>query len=376
MRTAHFFIDNLNIGGFQRLCLDQSYEFAAEGHNVEIHILDDIPNSNSTNFVNLERSIISRLNISISYLSSSHRGQIRMASNILRSVGKDDLVISHSLRATVVLWVSKRLVRTGHPFITTIHQLPSLSAPFQRTRRLLYAQLSPLLTAYSNAVKRDWDSRVSKSLLFRLFLSKEISVLRNGIYLSRLPNNQGESVMPAAKRIIYLGRNTGWKGIDILLRYVELESLHDFDILLMLPEIDPKWEQELREKFGNRIQISVGRTLSSYTPRAGDVHFYAAQYGPNARFVESISLNCLEMAALGVPSVVTSGGLETWPDLAKMNVFAECDWKNLDATSAVIRQLSDLRFTTSTITNIRELVNIKQNVQKIELSLRKLSLNN
>lgn len=376
MRTVHFFIDNLAIGGFQRLCLDQSYEFATAGHKVEIHVLNDVPDSISNSFVNLEATIITRLNISISYLSSSHRRQIRMTSDILRRVGVGDLVISHSLRATVVLWVSKRLVRTSYPFITTIHQLPSLSAPFQRTRRLIYAQLTPLLVAYSNAVKRDWDSRISKTFLFRLFLKKEISVLRNGIYLNRLPHHKGESALPEAKRIVYLGRNTGWKGIETLLRYATLESLQTFGILLMLPKMDATWKEELREKFGERIEFSVGKTLSNYKPRAGDVHFYAAQYGPKARFVESISLNCLEMAALGVPSVVTRGGLGTWPELAKMNVFAECDWNNLDATSSVIRQLSDLSFSPSNITEIREIVNIKHNVEKIDLVLSNLIFNN
>jgi glycosyltransferase involved in cell wall biosynthesis len=287
----------------------------------------------------------------------------------LKNLKGADLVVSHSLRATVVIRVCKILSRNGFPFITTIHQLPSLSAALQRTRRLIYAQLSPLLTAYSTAVKSDWDSRVSESFMFRKLLNKEISVLRNGIYLNRLPAYQNAPEFSASKRLVYLGRNTGWKGIETLLRYATLESLQDFNILLMLPEIDLSWESELREKFGGRISISVGKTLSSYIPQVGDVHFYAAQYGPNAKFIESISLNCLEMAAIGVPSVVTRGGLGTWPELAEENVFVECDWKDVIATSNKIRQASNLKFTSLTISNIRELVNIRNNVKKIEYLL-------
>ena len=369
MRTVHFFIDNLAIGGFQRLCLDQSYAFAAAGNKVNIHVLSEVSHLNSNTFVNLEKSIISKFDISINSLSSSHLGQLKKTSQILGSVESDDLVISHSLRATVILWFSKHTLRKKTLFITTIHQLPTLSAPIQRTRRFIYSQFSPILTAYSTAVKNDWDSRVLKNYLFRIFFRKQISVLRNGIFLDRLPRSAQYTEIQTSKRLVYLGRNTGWKGIETLLRYATLDSLQDFEILLMLPEIDITWEKELRNKFGGRIEISTGKTLSSYVPRNGDVHFYAAQYGPNAKFIEGISLNCLEMAALGVPSLVTSGGLGTWPDLEEKKIFVECEWDNLNETSDKIRLTSELIFSSLAINEICKLVDIKNNISIIEASL-------
>ena len=36
---------------------------------------------------------------------------------------------------------------------------------------------------------------------------------------------------------------------------------------------------------------------------------------------ESISINCLEMACVGVPSFVTMGGLHTWQDLESSQIF-------------------------------------------------------
>jgi hypothetical protein len=133
----------------------------------------------------------------------------------------------------------------------------------------------------------------------------------------------------------------------------------------MLPEIDKVWEQELRDRFGNRIELVIGKTLSSYTPRNGDVHFYAAHYGPRAKFIESISLNCLEMAALGVPSLVTKGGVGTWPDLTETNIFIECNWCDLDETCKKILCASELKFAPATIQRIRNLVDIQNNVSKI-----------
>lgn len=365
MAIVHFFVDNLNVGGLQRLCVDQSYSFAERGYTVQIHCLTPVPDKNFNSFINLEHTKIAKLDIVISSISSNHLYQLKNTVKILKSLKTDDLLISHSLRATVVIWISRLISRSKHSFITSIHQLPSLSATFQRNKRIHYAQFSPVLSAYSHAVKLDWESRLSQSLYFKFFLRKKIDVLRNGIFLDRLPTSVEQEVYKHTSRLVYLGRNTGWKGITTLLDFAELDSLRHFQILFMLPEIDKVWEQELRDKFGSRIELVIGKTLSNYTPRDGDVHFYAAQYGPRAKFIESISLNCLEMAALGVPSLVTKGGVGTWPDLTETNVFIECDWSDIDDTCQKILYASELKFTPATIQRIRDLVDIQNNVSKI-----------
>ena len=189
--------------------------------------------------------------------------------------------------------------------------------------------------------------------------------MRNGIYLDRLPALMEKETSNSSKRLVFLGRNTGWKGISTLLDYAENVSLQHFGILLILPEIDKAWEQELRDRFGTRIELIIGKSLASYTPRDGDVHFYAAQYGADARFIESISLNCLEMASMGVPSLVTQGGVGTWPDLSEANVFIECNWGEIDETCKKILIASDLKLTSQAIKSIRGLVDIQNNVSEI-----------
>jgi glycosyltransferase involved in cell wall biosynthesis len=373
MATVHFFIDNLSMGGFQRLCLDQAYYFANEGYEVEIHSLTQMPAKTSSSFINLESSQIAESTLKISTISPNHFFQLINTLKILKRLNRDDLVISHSLRATAVLWIARLIARSSNPFLTSIHQLPSLSAPFQRTKRFLYAQLSPILTAYSQAVKDDWDSRLSKGILRKIFLRKEIVVLRNGIFLNRLPFRQEESAPEQSKRLIFLGRNTGWKGVSTLLEFVEMPPLQDFKILIMMPEIDKSWEEELRARFDGRIELVIGKTLSSYKPIYGDVHFYAAQYGSEAKFVEAISLNCLEMASLGVPSLVTKGGVGTWPELVKTGIFVECDWGALDDTCRKVVVASEMTFSPQTIQAIRNLVDVRNNVSRLVESLVHIS---
>ena len=126
MSTVHFFIGNLNVGGFQRLCLDQSYAFSERGYKVQIHCLSDLPTGSSNSFVNLERSRISLFDIKVSTISTSHFNQLKNTSKILKSLEVDDLIISHSLRASAVLWISRFYAAVGCPFITSIHQLKSV----------------------------------------------------------------------------------------------------------------------------------------------------------------------------------------------------------------------------------------------------------
>jgi hypothetical protein len=133
----------------------------------------------------------------------------------------------------------------------------------------------------------------------------------------------------------------------------------------MLPEIDSRFRSEIQERFGSRVEVVVGKSISSFNPHPGDVHFYAAQYGGNAKYIESISLNCLEMAAVGVPSVVTSGGLGTWLDLKDQEIFFECDWADTHATVEKILRASEMQYDTSALELIRNQVSIEANVNSL-----------
>lgn len=366
MNQVHLFIDNLNIGGFQRLCLDQAYAFCEMNYSVAIHSMSALPDPSVKSFLSIERDLISKFGIRIESISSTHIRQIASTRRILQNHTADDLIISHSLRATVVIFVASLFLYRRTFFTTQIHQLPTLSAPIQRFRRFVYAQLSPNLVAYSEAVKKDWDSRVINFPIFiRWVFRKPIQVVRNGIYLDRIPDFAHPSESKAGSRLIFLGRNTGWKGIGTFLHYAEHPDLLHFKVLLMLPNIDTTFEQELKARFGTRLEIALGKSIATFIPEEGDVHFYAAQYGGKAKFIESISLNCLEMAAAGVPSVVTSRGLETWKDLVGTGIFFECDWTNSVDTAKKILEASESRKSYLELEQIRSKIDVKSNIHAL-----------
>jgi glycosyltransferase involved in cell wall biosynthesis len=263
-----------------------------------------------------------------------------------------------------------RILKTLHCFKgtinTTLHQLPGLSHKSQRVKRFVYAQFADNLFCFSKAAEINWysqfGSRFSKPVQF---LSKEISVLRNGIYLDRLPIQSHNRLEGSKPRIIYLGRISFWKGLDTLKNLARLPELNDFDFLLMVPKISPEDLADLSILLPNRLEIIEGKSISSLQSRKGDVHIYPAHYGKGVSIIESISLNCLEMCAIGVPSLVSKGGLLTWPDLATSRLIKEVDWSELDAVGGALIEASKTQVSDTELKKIRQIVDIENQIAKL-----------
>jgi hypothetical protein len=145
-----------------------------------------------------------------------------------------------------------------------------------------------------------------------------------------------------------------------------MPDLKSFDLLLMIPSIDSAQKASLVAEFGDRLEFMIGESIASFRPRTGDVHFYAVNYGVEAKYIEGVSLNCLEMAACGVPTVISSDGLGTWPDLAQVGIFLECNWENEMSTVATILRASKTKFSQQEKALMRRTVSVENNVHFIK----------
>ena len=114
-----------------------------------------------------------------------------------------------------------------------------------------------------------------------------------------------------------------------------------------------------------RISIEVGKSIRDYAPRLGDVHLYPANYGDESSYIESISINCLEMSAIGVPSLVTKGGLSTWPEFANSPLIYEVDWSNLEETARKISDIHRYSIAYEEILRFRSLIDINKHIDQL-----------
>lgn len=363
MDRVFLLVDNMRIGGFQRLALDQAYGLSESGYMVTILVLDDLPTIETPSFIDLENDLIRKLQIEFLSLGNSRRIQLIRLLRLISNFRSSKLILSHSLSATFLIFIAAALKLKFVKVITTIHQLPTLSAPRQRLQRFLYAQFTWKLLAYSYAVLQDWNSRYVRSR--SIFWFKEINLLRNGVYLKRLPSIKRNSDLDKKPRLIFLGRNTSWKGIVTFLKIAGQPLLKEFEILIMIPRIEDLNPLIFDRDLSDRITIVAGKTLSSFEPRFGDVHLYPANYGDAAKYIESVSLNCLEFACLGIPTLLTQGGLGTWPDLLQFQIFHETDWRDFSQVSEKICSISRVDIAEEDIQSIASIISINQFVGQI-----------
>ena len=364
-RTVFIFVDNLNMGGYQRLALDQAYCFASLGHRVSLISLSEIPSADKPSFIGPEASLIRKSGLIMKSYSGSRCRQFRNIRKFLKQEIQDPLFISHSLRATVLLALIRITLPAKFQIHTTIHQIPGLSHLAQRKKRFFYAQFSNFLHGYSNAVVVDWQAREKdESLLFKVGVSKKIDLLRNGVFIPRIPKQNSKVLENEKPRLIYIGRSTHWKGILEFMNIVKDVHLVNFDVLILMPEFDKGLLVGLEESVLERLHILEGKTVADVVRVPGDVHIYPTLYGSNIDLIEGISLNCMEMACMGIPSVISQNGSSTWPENILKGIITETDWLNLELTVARILDASSIGMALleSKITDIRNLFSITNQI--------------
>lgn len=359
---------NLNIGGFQRIALDQCYALSERKISVELILLERMISNERSNFISLEKDLIQKYQVDIKYFTGGRLNQFTLFYKMLNQSSESINFLSHSLRATVLIRLAGLLKKKCYSLSTTIHQIPSLSDPWQLKKRFFYALFSHRLFIFSAQAKQDWEARVSKSLLLRiLFSTKPIQLLRNGVFLARLPTVLMSSPDDCRQdaRLVFIGRPTYWKGVDTILRLVDRNSMDKVLLLFFFPYMNEHVFSNVPDRVLERISIEMGKSVREYAPKLGDIHLYPTNYGIASSYVESISINCLEMSAIGVPSLVTRGGLSTWPEFANSPLIQEVDWSNLEETAGKILDIHRYSIPYEEILRFRSLIDINKHIDQL-----------
>jgi glycosyltransferase involved in cell wall biosynthesis len=359
-------VDDFKIGGIQRIALDQAYALSEQSIQANVVVLSSRPKRNEPSFLHTEEELINNLKVNIVFFEGSKFQQFKKLSNHIRT-SNPELVICHSLRATVFCRLIKVFLHSKLVIVTTIHQLLSMSAPVQRTRRVFYSQFTDILFAYSNAVKNDWDFRRRHNPIFWLISSrKSISVCRNGVYLPRIFFNEDDFAKSTNKitRLVFLNRLTAWKGLPVALKIIQAKEFNDVSLLIVTPDDPKEYLREIKPVKLDKILTIVGKSISQVEFYPGDIHIYPASYGPDSRYIESVSINVLEMACFGIKSFVTQHGVDTWPELVSDGIIYEADWSDISGAVSTILQ-NALSLEVAKVTKARQLIDITNNLIKI-----------
>ncbi len=358
--------DNFLIGGIQRLILDQCYEVNSLGHKSELLILSRPPCKSTPTFEKREQNLIQQYGVKITYVPGSKLKQFVYIFNLIKNMTYD-AVFAHSLRGGVLVWISRLILRKRVSISTVIHQLPSLSAPSQRSKRYFYTRFTDSLMIFSESARKDWNYYLQKNLAMRIIAgSKQIKTCRNGVFLPRLSEHCKEVWQnnQSSGRLVFIGRLKAWKGLDTFLKVAQSNELLNYEILIVTPTDPADFINGLNDKFQKRITSIVGKSISEICFKPNDIHLYPANYGPDSLYTEGVSINVLEMACLGVPSLISLGGGETWPELVKLGLVVEVDWSDIDSVVTIVKSISNLS-KNSEVDLARQIIDVKNNVFQI-----------
>lgn len=358
-------VDHLRMGGAERVALDQAYQLSDDGHVVALAQFAGIANKSNPNYLTGELEDILSRGIKLLDFSGGHLHQLSSTLSWLKKY-EPELLIVHSLRAAVIIKIAKFLIKKNIYMTVSIHQLPELSAPIQRYKRFLYAQSADRLFACSLAMQEQWRKETTKYFFSRILFRKKIELVRNGVYLARIRSvsNYDHNSLDLKGddfqlRVISLGRNVAWKRADILVDSFESVFDKGAHLLIMRPEKNDELEDLLSSKFGASVKFMYGKTISDLIINSGDVHLYPTDSGRHSQS----SINLIEMSCLGIPSLVSPGGGQGWPELLKIGLIVEVNWKEIHSVKRAITTSANSQFS-SVLSEVRELLSIKRNISE------------
>lgn len=359
-------VDNLRVGGIQRQVLDQMYLMSDLKIKSTLLVFDKVSTLNYSNFFTIESQFIKDKNLNIVFSTSKLRDQIEIIKRLIET-DETTLILDYTLSGSLKVRIAQIFSTHKIPVHCIVQQLASLSDSKQRYKRMFMAQFSTHLFANSVNYKRDWMKYTSKNLITKMFLSKKLSVIRNGIYLPRLNNSKlvQKSLLLDKKiwvRFIFLGRLRAWKGLDNLSKIDNLLK-NKSSFLIITPEVEPQVIQLLEKEFGSRVEFMFGKTPTDYEPKIGDIHIYAVDYGDKFEIIESVSTNCLEMAFIGVPSLITKGGGDNWPELKANSLIFEVDWGNAESILSGVNSAINSYGNKRDWQQITEAINVGESLQ-------------
>ncbi len=329
----HFFIavDDLRVGGIQRLALDEAYALADLRTRITIISLNDQRNGDSILKIDgTESAKLQVLGINVIYLS-----EIKILSKVRKLVqlinaNEIKSVVCHSVTAVAMFRIASLFTRRKIKLNLWIHQLITLSSGMQKIKRIIYSTLASRIFFSSLQFKLEWESqKLDKIVCAIRFKSKSQRIVsRLGVYLPRVLEEGTKIDCPASNNhLIFASRLSAWKGLDTFLK-ISNTKIDSHSILMSVNLASNKNLQNFGEN--SRSEHLIDCKPPSYVSDVfKPVHIYPTDYGPNSSWPQAIGLNVIEFACLGVPSLVSREVVTTYPELYDAGLVLSVDWKNL-----------------------------------------------
>lgn len=365
MNSILIVVDNLDLGGVQRLALDEAYYLTSQGAGCAIVSLSPIKNSLS--ITSADGDFFLQNPVEILEAPLGRFSQLKFFQKLLKRM-HPNIVICHAARSLLYLRFLRYLVGPRSFKIRGfIHQMPQMSSRLQSLKRAIYFRFADEVSAVSNQFRLELNYLRSKTMFYRIFYRNDVKFDRVGVFLPRLDflSNQAKEQLCQWSPLIYLGRITKWKGYEKFCELVNKYFKEDEVIVFTSPALHANiFHEEFFSSPKRKIIYSQG--IASFRWQSTGIHIYPTYYGENTKYPMSISFNVLECIYLGIPSLISNEGFESWPEFRGSNLCQTTTWEPGEVLALIerIRSLSVATFQKEART-LREVISIRNHCDKI-----------
>lgn len=333
-------VDNLQVGGIQRLALDESYFL----QNISIPSCILVLNNKEKNncMLSIDQNYLEKYPLNIRYLSESRLKGIMSLTKMIRKSSEKNLFVSHTPSGSFMIRLASLLAIKKVTILLWIHQVITLSRSAQAKKRIFYAIFANHIYFGAKQFYIEWENYVSTCKLFKFLLRNRTEFSRIGVYLHRVlwkGHKLFLDISSSDKNIVFASRNTPWKQIKTFVRISEYLTRAEYSSILMSYE-----NSGFSEKDFENQKVAINYCPAGLRNIPNLVHLYPTNYGPGVANPLPIGLNVMEFLALGIPSLISQSDNLTYPELMDSELIEICDWNNLEDVELKVNNLTQLPY--------------------------------
>jgi glycosyltransferase involved in cell wall biosynthesis len=339
--TVFIIVDNLKIGGIQRLALDEGYYFKNSDVKAIIIVLDEAESEDS--IVQVDKKYYVENPLDILYVGHSNFYKIFNLTKLIRNYGKQSIFVTHSASGVVFARIASVISLRKIKIILWIHQVITLSDKTQSYKRIFYSLLATKIYFGAAQFQSEWVKYIDSRRIIRKFYNKKTQVSRIGVYLNRVLWDKHDCIEnDHGKNLVFASRLTKWKGIDTLER-ISQELLSDGYKTIIMTAKNSGSLLVIQDLYASSaFRIILDKCPSNLRGINNLIHIYPTDYGGHTTYPQSIGLNVLEFLALGIPSIISEESFKTFPELKNCLLIETCDWADISQLKTKVHKLESL----------------------------------
>lgn len=364
--TVFIIVDNLKVGGIQRLALDEGYFFKNSEVKAMIIVLDGAESEDS--IVQVDKKYYVENPVDIFYVGHSNFYKIFNLIKLIRNYGKQSIFVSHSASGVVFARIASLISLRKIKIILWIHQVITLSDKTQSYKRIFYSLLANKIYFGATQFQSEWVKYLDSRRVIRKFYNKKTQVSRIGVYLNRvLWDNHDCIENDHGKNLVFASRLTKWKGIYTLERISQELFSDGYKTIIMTAKNSGSLLVIQDLYTSNAFRTILDKCPSNLRGINNLIHIYPTDYGGQTTYPQSIGLNVLEFLALGIPSIISEESFKTFPELKNCPLIETCDWNDISQLKAKVRKLESLSSfdRVSSSLSVRDAISIEHHAKAI-----------